>query len=120
MNFKSSAAIFSVRDIDSSVEYYKRVFGFREYFRSGDYAGMQLGDVELHLAGPTIQSNRVTGESSVYVFCEGVDEYYDLLEHNGAMIVDPIMSYDYNMRDFVAEDPDGNLLTFGELLKEKQ
>ena len=120
MKFRSSAVILSVRDIDSSLEYYKRVFGFREYFRYGDYAGMQVGEVEIHLAGPSIQSNRVTGESSVYIFCEGIDEYYEQVESNGAMIVDPLMSYDYNMRDFVAEDPDGNLLTFGEQIKKGQ
>ncbi len=114
MKFNTSAVILSVRDVQASMNYYREKLGFRDYFTFGDYGGMMIGDVEVHFAGPSIQSNRVTGESSVYIFCEGVDEYYHLLEATGAMIVDPIMSYPYGMRDFVVEDPDGNLLTFGQ------
>lgn len=119
LKFTGSSVILSVKDLDAALTYYRDVLGFRDFFRYGDYAGMMLGEVEVHLAGPTVQSNRVTGESSVYVFCEGVDDYYKAIAARGATVVDPIMSYPYNMRDFVIEDPDGNLITFGQLTDEE-
>lgn len=114
MKFHSSAVIFKATDLDTSISFYKDVLGFSDFFKFGDYAGLTLNNIEIHIAGPSILPNRVTGKSSVYIYCEGINEYYEEVSLKGANIADPIMSYDYGMRDFTIEDPDGNLITFGQ------
>lgn len=114
MKILSSATVFSVSDIDASLHFYKEVIGGKDYFRFGDYAGILLGSVEIHLAGPSVPLKKTQGQGSIYVFCEGVDEAYHEIVSKGANVVVPIANQDYSMRDFVIQDPDGNLITLGQ------
>ena len=106
MKILSSATIFSVSDIDASLHFYKEVISGKDYFRFGDYAGILLSSVEIHLAGPSVPLKKTQGQGSIYVFCEGVDEAYHEIVSKGANVVVPIANQDYSMRDFVIQDPD--------------
>lgn len=54
-----------------------------------------------------------SGGGSVSVFGDEVDRYYTTLRSRGAKIEREPADELYGMRDFVVNDPDGNLLTFG-------
>ncbi len=114
MKILSSAYCLSVNDVETSLNFYRNVLGAKDYFRFGDYAGILLGLVEIHLAGPSVDLRRNEGHGCIYFFCENVDGYYEDFTSKGAKIVVALSDQPYSMRDFVIEDPDGNLLTFGQ------
>lgn len=53
-------------------------------------------------------------QGSIYIFCDDVDAYYKETTGKGAVTQAPPKDYEYGMRDFTMEDPDGNLLGFGQ------
>ena len=110
---RHAAPVFQVTDLEASIRHYTEILGFRLDFRFGDYAGVQLGEVCLHLCGHTIHQ-RPVGGGTAYIFCaEPVDAYYAELVSRGATLIAPPKDYAYGMRDFIAADPDGNHLAFG-------
>lgn len=111
----ATATTFHVSDLERSLRYYIDVLGFTERFRFGDYAGVQMGSeaVQIHLSGPGATNKRALGQGSLYVFCDTVDAYAAEIADRGAAIQAPPRDYEYGMRDFVVEDPDGNLVAFG-------
>lgn len=114
MKTQGSATTFQVSNVDTSMAFYTQVLGFTERFRFGDYAGVEHGDVQIHLSGPKSTNKRQIGQSSLYVFCDDVDAYYEEVTQKGAQAQAAPRDYDYGMRDFVLEDPDGNLVAFGQ------
>lgn len=112
-----SATTFHVSNLDDSVRYYTEVLGFSERFRFGDYAGVEFGDVQIHLSGPKSTNKKAIGQGSIYIFCDDVDAYYAEVTAKGAITQAPPKDYDYGMRDFVIEDPDTNLIGIGQEVK---
>ena len=113
MKTRHAAPVFQVADLEASLKHYTEVLGFSPDFRFGNYAGVTLGDVCLHLCGHTIHQ-RPIGGGTVYIFCaEPVDAYYAELVSRGAKLIAPPKDYAYGMRDFIVADPDGNHLAFG-------
>lgn len=108
----SAAAVFQVANLDAALKHYKEVFGFSEGFRFGDYAGINFGEVEIHLSGHNVHQ-RAVGGGNVYVFCDEVDSYYAELKRKGARLKSEPKDYPYGMRDFAVTDLDGNILGFG-------
>jgi catechol 2,3-dioxygenase-like lactoylglutathione lyase family enzyme len=109
-----SATTFHVSDLEGSLKFYTDVLGFSERFRFGDYAGVQHGEVQIHLSGPKATNKRQIGQGSIYIFCDAVDDYYREVTTKGATVQAPPRDYEYGMRDFVIEDPDKNLVAFGQ------
>ncbi|MEZ0385809.1 MAG: VOC family protein [Verrucomicrobium sp.] len=112
MTARNAATVFQVSNLDEALKHYIEVLGFSEDFRFGDYAGIKLGEVCLHLSGHSIH-DRPVGGGTVYIFCDEVDTYYADIVSKGAKVKAEPRSYDYGMRDFVAVDLDGNHLGFG-------
>ncbi len=117
MNTKGSATTFHVADVDAALAWYTGVLGFSERFRFGDYAGVEHGEVQIHLSGPGSTNKRGVGQGGIYIFCDDVDAYYAEITAKGAKPQAPPKDYEYGMRDFATEDPDGNLLGFGQEVK---
>ena len=113
MQTHGSATTFHVANVDESLKYYTEVLGFSERFRFGDYAGVAHGEVQIHLSGPASTNKRSVGQGSIYIFCDDCDAYYAEIIARGATTQAPPQDYPYGMRDFVLEDPDGNLVAFG-------
>jgi len=113
-NMKTTTAIpvFQVSDVEASLKHYTGIFGFSEDFRFGDYAGIKLGDVRVHLSGHSIHE-RPVGGGTAYILCDEVDDYCAKIKRNGAIVKSDPKDYPYGMRDFMAVDPDGNHLAFG-------
>ena len=109
-----SATTFHVSSVEDSLRFYTGVLGFTKRFHFGDYAGIEHGDVQIHLSGPAATNKKEIGQGSIYIFCDNVDSYYSDVSRKGAFTQSPPKDYDYGMRDFVIEDPDHNLIGIGQ------
>ena len=114
MKTHGSATTFHVSDLDRSIRFYIGVLGFVERFRFGDYAGVAHGDVQIHLSGPQSTNKRQIGQGAIYIFSDDVDGYFAEVTANGGKVQAAPKEYEYGMRDFVIEDPDGNLIGIGQ------
>jgi catechol 2,3-dioxygenase-like lactoylglutathione lyase family enzyme len=112
MKILGAATVFQVKNLEASLKFYRDILGFTEDFQFGEYAGVHLGELHLHLCAHTVWS-RPSGGGSVSVFSDEVDTYCANLRSRGAKIEREPADEPYGMRDFVVSDPDGNLLTFG-------
>lgn len=117
MKTSGSAATFHVSSLDDSLVYYTEVLGFSEHFRFGDYAGVKYEEIQIHLSGPGATNKRKTGEGGIYIFCDDVDSYYTEITARGAKTQGAPENFDYGLRDFVIEDPDGNLISIAQETK---
>lgn len=115
----ASATTFHVADVEASLSYYISVLGFYERFRYGEYAGVENGTVQIHLAGPGATNKRDAGQSGVYIFVDECDAYYAEITAKGAKTQTPPQDQEYGMRDFIIEDLDGNLIGIGKKLRMK-
>jgi len=112
MNTKSVSPIFEVSNLQTAVNFYTSQLGFKEEFRFGSYAGVSLGNAEIHLSFNE-DRNELAGQGNAYIFCDQVDEYYGEIQNRGVTITSAIANHSYGMRDFQISDMDGNLIGFG-------
>jgi catechol 2,3-dioxygenase-like lactoylglutathione lyase family enzyme len=112
MNINSFAAVLTVSNLDASLQYYVDVLGFREEFRFGNYAGLIRDECRIHLSQQGNPNSGTPGTGAVYIFCDEVDAYFALISSRGARVDGEPKDYPYGLRDFIARDPDGNMLTF--------
>jgi catechol 2,3-dioxygenase-like lactoylglutathione lyase family enzyme len=120
MQAQSAATTLMVSNLDRSLTYYKDVLGFTEDFRFGNYAGVKIGEVQVHLSQFGNPNSKPVGAGSMYIFCDEVDDYYREITAKGAKAQNPPKDYEYGMRDFIVEDPDGNFIGFGTPAKKDQ
>lgn len=114
MNPENAAPVFQVADVDHALKYYKEVLGFSEDFRFGDYAGVKIGKVAVHLSKHGLGDYaKPIGGSIAYVFCDEVDSYFREVKEKGATIKYPPQDTEYGMREFMLADLDGHHLAFG-------
>ncbi len=104
MKTHGSATTFHVSDLATALAYYTSVLGFEERFRFGDYAGVQMGDVHIHLSGPASTNKKQVGQGSIYIFCDGVDDYYAQVKARGASTQEPPKDYEYGMRAWLVSE----------------
>ncbi|MEZ0256714.1 MAG: VOC family protein [Chthoniobacter sp.] len=102
--------VFLVSNLVASLQHYQNILGFSHDFSFGDYAGVKLGNVGIHL---TQSSERPIGKSTAYIFCDEVDSYCAEIKGKGAILRNEPQDWPYGMREFIALDPDGNQLAFG-------
>ena len=112
MKTQGIGPVFQVSDLNNALMYYKEVLGFEEDFQFGAYAGVSHGDACVHLCAHQIQQ-RPVGGGTAFVFCDEVDDYFQQVKKNGAIVKVEPADQPYGMRDFIVLDPDGNHLNFG-------
>jgi len=109
--------VLHVSDLNAAITFYTSVLGFTEEFRWEDfYAGLHFGTVDVHLAMGSGPFNRPIGGANLYFTLDSpgdVDAYYVDIVAKGAHVDKGPKDYPYRIRDFVAFDPDGNMLSFG-------
>lgn len=104
-----------VRDLATSVQFYKDVFGFDAEARNPPGATVfKTKPIALALRDP-IRPLPETGQLGVgmvlWVACDDADAFHDLLVERGATIVAPLADGPFG-RFFVAADCDGYAITF--------
>ena len=112
MNTLVIGPVFQASDLTNALKYYKEVLGFKEDFQLGAYAGVSHGDACLHLCGHQIHK-RPIGGGTAFVFCDEVDDYFQQIKKQGAIVKLEPADQPYGMRDFIVLDTDGNHMTFG-------
>ena len=112
MNPLSIIPIFHVKDVEASLSFYTDVLGFVQSFRYGTYAGLKIGECEIHICPPDDDGSS-TGGGEAYIICDEVDDYFARIVSAGAKPKSEPADRMYGMRDFSVVDPDGNELSFG-------
>ena len=112
MKISGSSTVLQISDLEAAIAFYCDVLGFEVDFRFGPYAGVSLGECSLHLCAHTIWK-RPVGGGAVGLYADEVDAYCATIQTKGATIRSLPADQEYGMRDFVTNDPDGNVLTFG-------
>jgi uncharacterized glyoxalase superfamily protein PhnB len=107
------------KDAKAALEFLERAFGFeRHTVMENDgvigHAELRHGDgvVILGTAGHG-DARFDTGRSVIYVVVDDPDALHDQATAAGAEIVMELTDQDYGSREFAAEDPEGNVWTFG-------
>jgi uncharacterized glyoxalase superfamily protein PhnB len=106
--------VFTVRNLDEALAYYRDKLGFTVSWTWGDpasRAGVSLDDVEIQLEGEGLGAP--PGPSVVYCHMVDVETYYESCLTRGATILMEIGDRPWGMRDFRVIDPSGNRLGFG-------
>ena len=114
MSFQRLAPVFPVRDLDLSIEHYRRLgFEVRRYEGSVPYAFADRDGIELHLA----QQPRLKPKgnmSAVYLYVEDADALYEewsQLQIEGRLTKPGDTAY--GLREGACLDRDANLIRFG-------
>jgi uncharacterized glyoxalase superfamily protein PhnB len=114
MKALSATVVIHVSDLNRALAYYTAILGFSEDFKLREYAGLTLGDVCIHLSGPTNPGmKKIAGNAHFCIQCDEVDTYFDAISKKGAFISVPLDKRYYGMRDFAVNDHDGNTVVFG-------
>jgi len=103
-----------VGDVRAAVDFYVHELGFRASFSWGDpptIAGVQLGEVELHLSG-----NGTPNPDGGYVYfvVGDVDELHAFHAGQGVPLAGPPEDKPWGLRQYEARDLDGHRLLFGQ------
>ena len=115
--FGSVAPVYPVDDVESSVEWYKRVLGFEAIYVNRDpdgddaanYAVLNREAVWLHLLLRAEASDGFNGRAEAqFTITDGLDELFGSLTSQAVSILQPPQEQPWGCRDFKVADPDGN------------
>ncbi len=120
MKITGAATILPVSDIAAAVRFYTDVLGFSEEFRLANYAGVERDSCLIHLSLQSNPNTSAAGTGTIYIFCDGVDDFYREMVGRGARVDGEPKDPSYGMRDFVVKDLDGNLLSLGAPVKNQK
>jgi catechol 2,3-dioxygenase-like lactoylglutathione lyase family enzyme len=107
-------AVLAVRDVRAAVDFYTKKLGFWCAFAEEDFAGVNLGQVQIFLERGTPGS----GDCGVYFVVSDADALYALHRAKGVEVVEEIGDREYLLRDYAVRDLDGYRLRFGQRLEE--
>lgn len=113
MKITGAAVVMPVRDVEAALAFYTGVLGFLKEFQFGRYAGVERDGALIHLSAHGNPNTGTPGSGCVYLFCDEVDDYFREITAKGARVDGEPKDYPYGMRDFVAQDVDGNRVSFG-------
>lgn len=100
--------IFSVRDLDAALEFYRRLgFSVRAY-SGGGYGFAKRDTIEFHLGVPTREHH----PASAYLFVDDADELAAEWRAAGVEVHTP-EDTEWGQHEGALVDPDGNVIRFG-------
>ena len=114
----SLAPQFLVDDLARSIAFYHKLgFTFGEPW-GGFYAIGQLDGLELHLKeAPKFQAERQHRRDNEHLDAaagvDGIEAFYRQCAANGVTITRTLTATAWGTKDFVVQDPDGNIISFG-------
>jgi catechol 2,3-dioxygenase-like lactoylglutathione lyase family enzyme len=109
--------VLFVQDAKRSVDWYTRVLGFHVLFDHGEYAGVALGDAQIHLAQRSPPEG-VRMKGAFYLrLASGIDDYIAEIAATGHAFASSPKDHDYGMREATVRDPDGHDIYIGQPLK---
>lgn len=99
-----------VADVERAQQHYRDALGFQIAWL---YPGKEIGAVSRGNAAIFFRKKTPPFEPAVHwVFAEDIDASYRELQSSGAVIVDPLETKPWGLRQFTVKDLDGNLFYF--------
>ncbi len=118
IRFGRIAAMLPVKDMQRARDFYCGVLGFDITFENGSPVGFMIlrrDDAELHL---TLQKNhRAVPFNIAHMMVGDVDAMHALCQAHGLRIINGLKDQEYGLRAFVFEDPDGNRIDVGQVIR---
>ena len=107
-------------DAHAAIAFLCDAFGFERHavYETDDgkvaHAELRHGDGMVMVSQRGTEDDKYdTGRTSVYVAVADPDAFYAQAKAAGATIIAELADQDYGSRDFAAEDPEGNVWSFG-------
>ena len=110
--FRSIAPVLQVKDLDGSIDFWKRVMAF-------DVAWIAGGEPpniasfcrdQIHLM---VRVEKKPLPCDIYIELDDIDPYFERVKSAGAKVVYGVADREYGMRDGRVQDPDGNQISLG-------
>lgn len=107
------------QDAKAAIDFLERAFGFeRRHVTENDdgtvaHAELTHGRGMVMLGSARDGDAFSTGRAVTYVVVDDPDGLHDRAQGAGATVVQPLTDQDYGSREFAAEDPEGNVWSFG-------
>jgi len=130
MKFQKLTPNLVVRDVASSMEFYRSVLGFEPAIKVPDeppyvFGSVTSGSVEIFFNDrkavaedyPPLGARPAGGALTLFMEVEGIEEIMAAVQKSGAKIVMPLKQQFYGMREFAFEDPEGWIVTIAERVK---
>jgi catechol 2,3-dioxygenase-like lactoylglutathione lyase family enzyme len=118
LNFLHAAPVLCVRDLDRSVDFYGRI-GFSLTARYDTYALLACECVQIHLRLDRA-IDPAENPCGAYFYLEEVDAFAEEMREADVPLLEPPSDRFWYMRECSISDPDGNLLRFGEHLRDSR
>lgn len=112
MKLNSVVPILYCSDIQRSFSYYTEQLCLEKHWDWGnpvDFGAVGKDEVEFFLH----QIREVPTGMSMAINVDNVDEYHTMIRERGANILEAPEDKEWNMREMVVADPDGNILRIG-------
>src|SRR5882757_6857330 len=110
LTIKGMSPLLLVRDLNSSLEFYTDILGFKISFRYEDfYAGITKGGYTIHLksGNPCIEEreNRRKNEDPDITFSvDGIEEHYEDIKNKSTTVIQSLREMPYG-KEFYITDP---------------
>ena len=107
------------QDAKAAIDFLVNAFGLeRHHITENDdgtvaHAELTYGSGMVMLGTARGDDRFATGRAVVYVVVDDPDAVHDQAKAAGATIVQELTDQDYGSREFAAEDPEGNVWSFG-------
>lgn len=118
VRFGRVAATLPVGDMDRACTFYGEILGFRKTFQNGDPVGfviLKRDAAEIHLALQT--GCKPQPFNAAHLLVEDAEELYAYCQRQGLRIIRTLCEKDYGVKGFVFEDPDGNRIDVGRVVR---
>jgi uncharacterized glyoxalase superfamily protein PhnB len=130
MQFQKLTPNLVVRDVTSSMEFYRSVLGFQTAITVPDqppfvFGSVTSGGVEIFFNDqkavgedyPPLGAKPIGGALTLFIEVEGIEEVQAAVQKSAAKIIMPLKQQFYGMREFAFEDPEGWIVTIAEKVK---
>ena len=107
------------QDAKAAIDFLVNAFGLeRHHITENDdgtvaHAELTYGSGMVMLGTARGDDRFATGRAVIYVVVDDPDAAHDQAKAAGATIVQELTDQDYGSREFAAEDPEGNVWSFG-------
>lgn len=111
---------FLVDDLDRAVAYYCNQLGFElDFTYESFYSSVTRDGFAIHLkCAPKLAAEREHRKQNehldAYISVSGIRGLFNEFQTRGAQVIRPLQQQSWACLDFYVEDPDGNILCFGE------
>jgi catechol 2,3-dioxygenase-like lactoylglutathione lyase family enzyme len=124
-NFIQVTPFVTVRDLEGALTFFTEILGFRIEFRSANYAYIHRETVGFRLMEGTGEDAAPPGTRrfAYYIDVHDVDQLYAELKPKldtlpKGDVYGPV-DQTWNQRELIILAPDGNLISFGQAIREK-